>query len=243
VTIDVRRPPSGLRDSKLLTPAARQALVPRIKRWVPQHVVAHSSAEEIDRLGILRALRLAGERALAGLPARPDCVLLDGSYDWLTRPAPTLFDDDVLDVEPVEPPKVITLIKADLRCAAVAAASVLAKTVRDALMVELALEHPGYGWEMNKGYAAPDHYAGLRALGPCAQHRRSWRPFRSDSDSMEPESMDFESIKFESMEFESMEMDGEQNGYLMGDLADADLQGADPEDAELDAVDLEELLA
>ena len=117
----------------------------------------------------------------------------------------------------------ITVIKADLRCAAVAAASVLAKTQRDALMVDLALEHPGYGWEMNKGYAAPDHYAGLRQLGPCAQHRRSWRPFRSD--------------------FESLEMDGGQNGYLMGDLADGDLQDADLEDAELDAVDLEELLA
>jgi ribonuclease HII len=74
---------------------------------------------------------------------------------------------------PVEPP-VVTAIKADMRCAAVAAAIILAKTTRDALMIELAQSHPGYGWHENKGYASPEHIEALRVLGPCAAHRRSW---------------------------------------------------------------------
>lgn len=199
VDLDVTTAPRGLRDSKLLTPAARAALVPRLRRWGRARAVAHASAAEIDAIGILRALRLAGERALAQLPVRPDLVLLDGNYDWLTRPAepPTLFDLPALELpaprgvpaaaprdasprsaHPVDPDgpalQVRTLIKADLRCAAVAAASVLAKTTRDALMVELAGRHPGYGWEENKGYASPSHQEGLRSLGPCVEHRRSW---------------------------------------------------------------------
>ncbi|MGN6333616.1 MAG: ribonuclease HII [Motilibacteraceae bacterium] len=201
VDLEVTTAPRGLRDSKLLTAAAREALVPRLRRWGRARAVAHASAAEIDAIGILRALRLAGERALAQLPARPDLVLLDGNYDWLTRPAepPTLFDLAPLELPaprgaPAAAPRdaaprplgrapeasapvpleVRTLIKADLRCAAVAAASVLAKTTRDALMVELAARHPGYGWEENKGYASPSHQEGLQALGPCAEHRRSW---------------------------------------------------------------------
>jgi ribonuclease HII len=71
-------------------------------------------------------------------------------------------------------PPVVTAIKADMRCAAVAAASILAKTSRDALMVELAESHPGYGWHENKGYASPEHIEALRVLGPTAVHRRSW---------------------------------------------------------------------
>ncbi len=77
------------------------------------------------------------------------------------------------DLRAVVPP-VVTAIKADMRCAAVAAASILAKTSRDALMVELAKSHPGYGWHENKGYASPEHIEALRVLGPCAVHRRSW---------------------------------------------------------------------
>ena len=71
-------------------------------------------------------------------------------------------------------PPVVTAIKADMRCAAVAAASILAKTTRDALMVELAKSHPGYGWHENKGYASPEHIEALRLLGPSTAHRRSW---------------------------------------------------------------------
>ena len=174
VDASVQRPLSGVRDSKLLTPAARVALVPRIRRWVLGHAVGHATAEEIDEHGIIAALRMAGSRALAALPAHPDVVLLDGNHDWLSRPRqPTLFDETPL--ADVEPPRVRTMIKADLQCSSVAAASVLAKTERDALMVRLAADHPGYGWEENKGYGSPEHVAALRAVGPSRLHRRSWR--------------------------------------------------------------------
>ena len=114
-------------------------------------------------------------------PSRRACIL-DGSHDWLTPPAapPTLFDLDLLGRE-VAPhvalaaePAVVTMVKADLRCAAVAGASVLAKVERDAIMVARAADHPEYGWEGNKGYSAPEHGAAIRRLGPCTQHRRSW---------------------------------------------------------------------
>lgn len=176
VVVDARVPtaPTGLRDSKLLTPQARTALVPRLRRWARAWAVGHASAAEIDAVGILCALRLAGERALEALPVMPRLVLLDGSYDWLTRPtvAPSLFDDEPVSLE--APLAVTTMVKADLRCASVAAASVLAKTTRDAMMVELAQDHPSYGWADNKGYATAEHLDALRAVGPCMQHRRSW---------------------------------------------------------------------
>ena len=174
VDLTVGRVPAGLRDSKLLTPEARQALVPRIRRWATCWAVGHASAAEIDAMGILAALRLAGIRAIGALPRRPDCVLLDGNYDWLTRPQLplTLFGPAPDDLEPLP---VRLMVKADLRCASVAAASVLAKTERDDLVARLAVDHPGYGWELNRGYATPEHLAALRTLGPCAHHRRSWR--------------------------------------------------------------------
>ena len=87
VDLTVRTAPTGLRDSKLLTPAQRQALAPRLRRWAPAWAVGHASAAEIDAVGILRALRTAGERALAQLPERPQQVLLDGSYDLAVPPA------------------------------------------------------------------------------------------------------------------------------------------------------------
>jgi ribonuclease HII len=171
VDVAVRPAPPGLRGAKLLTPAARDALVPRLRRWAPAWAVGHASAAEIDAIGILRALRLAGERAFAALPERPQLVLLDGSYDWVTRPQPTLFDEPEPDGSPL---RVTTRVKADLTCASVAAASVLAKTTRDAMMVELSSAHPAYGGEVNKGYASPEHRAALLEHGPCVQHRRSW---------------------------------------------------------------------
>ncbi|GAA2728289.1 ribonuclease HII [Cellulomonas aerilata] len=174
VDASVQRPLAGVRDSKLLTPQARVALVPRIRRWVVGHAVAHATAEEIDEHGIIAALRMAGTRALAALPVRPDVVLLDGNHDWLSRPQqPTLFDGTPLAEVP--PPVVRTMIKADLQCSSVAAASVLAKTTRDALMAELAVSHPGYGWEVNKGYSTAAHVEALRRLGPSVHHRQSWR--------------------------------------------------------------------
>lgn len=165
--------PRGVRDSKLLSPAVRQMLAPRIRRWAVASAVGHASPAEVDALGIIGALRLAGRRALGALPVAPDMVLLDGSHDYLTPPEqPSLLadDDGLAPVPPVQ-----ALVKADLRCAAVAAASILAKTERDAIMVDLAGAHPAYGWAVNKGYATPDHIDALTRLGPTEHHRRSWR--------------------------------------------------------------------
>ncbi len=174
VDSSVRRSLPGVRDSKLLTPSARLELVPRIHRWCVGHAVGHASAQEIDEHGIIVALRLAGHRALAEMSAEPDIVLLDGSHDWLSHPGQaSLFDEPATGARPVPP--VVTMVKADLRCASVAAASVLAKTVRDAIMVRLSADHPGYAWDVNKGYAAPSHLQALRLLGPSPEHRVSWR--------------------------------------------------------------------
>jgi ribonuclease HII len=177
VTADAKPAPVGVRDSKLLSPKARTALVPRIQRWAAAWGVGHASPAEIDDYGIIAALRLAGQRALDGLAITPDAVLLDGNHDYLSPPVQdTLFDDGPVLPEPVRPvPPVTTMVKADMTCAAVAAASVLAKTTRDAMLLELATEFPEYGWQENKGYASAEHVAALRRLGPTAHHRRSWR--------------------------------------------------------------------
>ncbi len=174
VTAATRSAPQGLRDSKLLTAEARGRLAPRLRRWATAWAVGHAEPEEVDDLGVLRALRLAGSRALALLEHRPDAVVLDGDYDWLQRPeAPAACAGLPGSVGPA--PAVRPRVKADLRCAAVAAASVLAKVERDALMARRAVMHPAYGWERNKGYSAPEHLAALAEHGPCAQHRLSWR--------------------------------------------------------------------
>lgn len=176
VAATTRSAPQGVADSKLLTPLARTALVPALRRWGVARAVGHASSLEIDQLGIIAALRLAGTRALAeaaSVCGPVDVVLLDGSHDWLTAPQPDLFSFDDEAVGPL--PRVLTRVKADRTCASVAAASVLAKCERDALMVELAAGHPEYGWHENKGYASPEHIAALRTWGPCDLHRRSWR--------------------------------------------------------------------
>ncbi len=170
------RLPRGLRDSKLLAPAAREALCDPIRRWSVASAVGHAGPEEIDSLGIIAALRLAGTRALATLAAQgvvPDIVVLDGVHDWLTPPADLFTQLD--DGFGLPTPPVRTQVKGDLRCAVIAGASVLAKCERDAMMRELATAHPAYGWTANKGYSAPDHLAARRALGPSPRHRRSWR--------------------------------------------------------------------
>lgn len=196
VVVDVRTRacPVGVMDSKLLTPAARTALLPALSRWGLARAVGHASAEEIDAVGIIGALRLAGNRALDAVTHEVgpvDTVLLDGSHDWLTPPAQgALFDDlgpdGALDgdlgaaglragEELWRPaPRVRMLVKADLVCSSVAAASVLAKCERDGLMERLAADFPVYAWGANKGYGSPDHIAALRAHGPSPLHRRSW---------------------------------------------------------------------
>lgn len=167
VVIDagVGRVPAGLADSKLLTAARREALVPVIRRWCVASAVGHAGPDEIDTWGLTRALGLAGQRALAALRIGPDVLLLDGCYDWLTQRS----SDAVLT------PPVVTQIKADVSCASVAAASVLAKTTRDAIMVGLSASHPYFGWDENKGYGSDHHREQLRAHGPCSHHRKSWR--------------------------------------------------------------------
>ncbi|RPF27831.1 RNase HII [Georgenia muralis] len=178
-----RRMPRGLADSKLLTARAREDLVDPVHAWCADSAVGHAGPEEIDRLGIIAALRLAGRRALAELAARgrvPAVVILDGVHDWLSDPEPDLFSAMLvpdLDVPgaPVPCPPVRTQVKADAACAVVAAASVLAKVARDRIMVDLAPHHPRYGWEANKGYSSAEHIEALREDGTCELHRRSWR--------------------------------------------------------------------
>ena len=176
VDASVTEPVEGVRDSKLLTPAARDGFVPVVQAWALAFGVGHASAAEIDEWGIVGALRLAGHRAL-GAAARmgppPDAVLLDGSHDWLTVPDPPELLSP--DLGGVDAPPVTTRVKADMDCAAVAAASVLAKVERDALMVTLAQEYPAYGWDSNKGYGSPPHLEAIRQLGPSVEHRRSWK--------------------------------------------------------------------
>lgn len=184
VVIDLRTgsAPRGLRDSKLLTPRARRELLPRLRRWPIASAVGHADPSEIDVVGIICALRVAAARAFAALPVAADVALLDGNHDWLRIPdePDALFPDprrtvgDGLADLSVLPPVVHTRVRGDLTCAGVAAASVLAKCERDALMVDLARAHPAYGWALNKGYSAPDHIDALRELGPTMLHRRSW---------------------------------------------------------------------
>ncbi len=191
VVIDetVRSAPQGVKDSKLLSERVRTSLVPRIERWAVAHAVGHASNDEIDEIGIIGALRLAGARALDAIAAGgviPDLVILDGNHDWLTPPSEVGLLAFAADAGPT-PPAVTTMIKADMKCSSVAAASVLAKVERDALMVGWGAQHPAYGWTLNKGYAAPDHLDALARLGPCDLHRRSWRlPGIGGSDDVRP---------------------------------------------------------
>ncbi|MEU4364058.1 ribonuclease HII [Promicromonospora sp. NPDC023987] len=172
-----RTGPKGVADSKLLTPAAREAIAPAVRSWAVAWGVGHAGPAEIDEIGIIAALRKAGRRALAQvrlLCGDVDVVVLDGKHDWLTTPSLDLFAAaDALD-DGVPEPAVRTLIKADMTCTSVAAASVLAKVERDAILVELAQRHPEYAWDQNKGYSARAHMDALGLHGPTPQHRRSW---------------------------------------------------------------------
>jgi ribonuclease HII len=173
----------GVKDSKLLRGPVRQALVPAIQEWAQAYAVGHASAAEIDAVGLMSALRLAGTRALAAVAAEllPGYVILDGNHDWLSVPVQPeiLFAGPA--VEPAAGPAigpamtVRTRIKADMTCLSVAAASVLAKVERDAMMVELAQQFPQFGWDGNKGYATAGHRAAIAGHGATDFHRRTWR--------------------------------------------------------------------
>ncbi len=165
VSIQTADAPPGLRDSKLLSPARREALVPLVREWAPV-ACGSASAAEIDELGISACLGLAGKRALialheSGVRVGEAVVLLDGSHNWLT---PALSS----------PLRVVTRTKADRDCAVVAGASVMAKVERDAVMIALGSQLPGYGWEGNKGYGSAGHFEAISSLGPTDHHRRTW---------------------------------------------------------------------
>jgi len=152
----------GLRDSKLLPPARREELAVVIRGVALGIGVGAASAREIDRLNIRVASALAMRRALIRLLARlaetPACVLIDG----LPLPEIGVAHEALVD--------------GDARCHSIAAAAVIAKTVRDALMRRLAPRHPGYGWDTNVGYATETHQEGLRLFGATPHHRRSFSP-------------------------------------------------------------------
>jgi len=164
--------PVGLRDSKQLSAAARTRLAPLCRQWAVDVAVGHAGPDVVDREGIMAALRHAAANALSTLIAaghRPLAVLLDGNVNWWT-------DASLFVAAPLLPDlPVLTKVKGDASCAVIAAASVAAKVERDALMVTLDAQHPGYDWARNKGYASPTHIAALRELGASPQHRVSWR--------------------------------------------------------------------
>jgi len=158
VILDPDRIPDGLDDSKALTPARRARLAEQIAATA-QVCVAHASVEEIDRLNILQASHLAMCRALAGLPQMPDHALIDGNR--LPRDLPCRGE---------------AVVKGDARSLSIAAASIMAKVARDAIMVDLSQQYPGYGWDRNAGYPTRDHLQALLDLGVTPVHRRSFRP-------------------------------------------------------------------
>ena len=168
---------ADVRDSKLLKVADRERLVPLVRSWSVASAVGHASAGEIDSLGIIGALRLAGTRAWLSVLAAgvtPDVVLLDGSHNWLSPASqPSLFDDG--PAEPGCDAPVHTLVKADMQCLSVAAASIIAKVERDKMMCQLHTEYPSFGWDENKGYGTAAHKDALRAAGPTPYHRVSWQ--------------------------------------------------------------------
>ena len=157
VVLDPSRIPDGLNDSKKLSARARDSLAATLVE-VADVSVAHASVAEIDEINILQAAHLAMCRAIEGLVARPDHVLVDGNLlpKRLTVPAEAV-------------------IKGDARSLSIAAASIVAKVTRDRIMVDLAQQHPGYGWEKNAGYPTKAHRDAILNLGITPHHRRSFK--------------------------------------------------------------------
>ena len=160
--VQMRSMPVWLRDSKMLSETRREEIFEAVGAWCQAWSVGHASAAECDQWGMTEALRVAARRALAGLDASPQAVLVDGPVDLLRHP------EDPFDgaVRPI--------VDGDAKCASVAAASVLAKVVRDRIMRQEAEHFPAYAFDRNKGYPSAVHQAGLRGYGPSAIHRRSW---------------------------------------------------------------------
>ena len=158
VILDPARPIVGLNDSKKLSEKKREALAVEIREKAIAWAVAEASVEEIDRINILHATFLAMQRAVAALSVRPVSALVDGNR------CPKLEI-------PIE-----AIVKGDGKIASIAAASILAKTVRDAGMLELHAQYPQYGFDRHMGYPTPAHFAALEAHGASPVHRRSFGP-------------------------------------------------------------------
>ncbi|WP_210529275.1 ribonuclease HII [Rubellimicrobium arenae] len=158
VILDPDRIPSGLYDSKVMTRRRREQAAEAI-RASARVGLGEASVEEIEELNILRATHLAMIRALEALGGPIDHALVDGSQlpPNLTCPA-------------------TGLVRGDARSLSIAAASIVAKVWRDGIMVALAQQHPGYGWETNMGYGSKSHMAALQSLGPTPYHRRTFAP-------------------------------------------------------------------
>ena len=160
VVLDPRRPIDGLRDSKQLTAARRRELAIAIRATALAYAVAQASVAEIDRLNILQASLLAMRRAIEALKPSADLVLVDGNR----LPMIAISARAIVGGDAIEP--------------AISAASILAKTHRDALMLALHARYPQYGFARHFGYPTPQHLALLNELGPCAVHRRTFAPVR-----------------------------------------------------------------
>jgi ribonuclease HII len=197
-----RAVPHRLRDSKLLAEHRREAVFEEVARWCADGAVGHATPDECDRFGMTRAWRLAAHRALADLEIEPDVLVVDGPYDFLrarafragragvepndeaqaSAPCDHRLDEAQACARPdgfelpdaPVPSRVLTIVGADARCAAVSAASVLAKVVRDRMMRAEAAHFPPYGFDRNKGYPSALHQIALRGYGLSAIHRRSW---------------------------------------------------------------------
>lgn len=152
------RVPPGLADSKALTAKRRDVLFDAIMAMA-EVSIAHATVAEIDTLNILRASHLAMVRALQGLPTPPDYALIDGNL--LPRGMPCNGE---------------AIVKGDAQSLSIAAASIVAKVTRDRIMVDLAQQHPGYGWDRNAGYPTKEHQSALLNLGVTPHHRRSFKP-------------------------------------------------------------------
>lgn len=159
VILDLDRPIRGLNDSKVLAPEERSVLAPLIRQRCRCCCIASASAAEIDRINILQASRLAMRRAVEALCPVADFLLVDAATIDLALPQ-------------------LSLIHGDARCRSIAAASILAKTARDAYLCELDRLFPGYGLASNKGYGVPEHLDALDRLGPTREHRMSFAPVR-----------------------------------------------------------------
>ena len=153
-----QKPIRGLNDSKVLTAKTRDRLALEIRSRARAIGVGAASVHEIDRWNIRRAAILAMRRALTRLGLEPTDVLVDG------MPCPELGCPHQ------------AIVDGDAKCSSIAAASIIAKTVRDVLMARLAARHPGYAWESNKGYATADHLEAVARLGPTRHHRQSFSP-------------------------------------------------------------------